>query len=395
MKLRMWLRCLLLLFVSALATPICQAAETPSEKSGLSIESVVGREWRIQPPAEDYSQTWPHRRFVRRVQPYIGLVDGAIKGSSGCGTLTGAYHGSGSRISMTVKWVDDLGKCDAADQNDASQIVASLNSVQKIIPAPEYWDDDALFLGDGKDKRKIILSPMKAGGDLLDLEDTFWRLSSLDGKNMESSDIVIWIAQGQVSFSTLSYFVSYPFRYKLAGLRFSPAWRYGYSKTDLARNQKFTSTLEASLHRIAAYRPEREHLILSDERQSPFMVFSRLPKTGLEARRWRIARYRLDESETNQSGLVDAKAYAEITFLHDGVYGSPGCGGWFGNYKLDHDILTTKAGYVLGGACSGTGEAQNGPVVSNLNGTLRVEHHGDTVILRGLDGRESIELIEF
>jgi len=298
---------------------------------------------------------------------------------------------------MTVKWVDDPGKCDAADQNDASQIVASLSSVQKIIPAPKYWHDDALLLGDEKDKAKIILIPMKTGDDLSDLEDTFWRLSSLDGKDVESFDIVVWIAREQVSFSIPSSFASYPFRYELTGLRFFPAWRKGGdSKTDPAGDQKIASAFETSLYRIASYRLEGEHLIFSDGKPSPFMVLSRLPKAGLEARRWRIARYRSEESGKDQSGLTDAKAYAEITFLHGRLYGTPGCGAWWGKYQLDHDMLTTKGGGVLlTGFCRGVGLDQSGSIGEDFGGPLRVEYHGDRVILRGLDGREAIELVEF
>ena len=92
MNLLRWFPCLPALFAIALATPLCLAGESPIEKSGPSIESLAGREWRIRPPAEDQSQTWPHRALTRRVHPYIVFTDGTITGSPGCGTLIGTYH---------------------------------------------------------------------------------------------------------------------------------------------------------------------------------------------------------------------------------------------------------------------------------------------------------------
>ena len=175
--------------------PPCLAVSGPSNAgTSPSVAILEGHEWRISPPAEDESQTWPHRGLVRRIQPYISFHGGDIDGSSGCGTLAGKYQGSGSRMSVVVTWNDAPEmRCDDEDRGDASQIVAALNRVQKVSAKPDYWREDSFLLTDGKEEMQIVLSPMRTGSDLSDLTDTFWSFSKLDGAAPQLSDAIIWI----------------------------------------------------------------------------------------------------------------------------------------------------------------------------------------------------------
>lgn len=381
------------------AVSLCSALQSPDREGSPSISTLDGREWLISPPAEDQSQTWPHHTLTRRRHPYIALLGETITGSSGCGTLAGKLHGAGDRISMEVRWTDDPAMaCDAADRNDASQIVGSLNRVARIVAPPKYWQDDAFLLSSGKGETLVVLSPMKTGNDLSDLQDSFWRLSKLDGMDTKSPDIVIWIDQGQVTLSMPSILHSYPFRYELAGLKFFPAWRNGVdrSKTDFAEGQKVAVAFEASLHRVANYHLEGEHLIFSDKDQRRLMVLDRLRALGLETQHWRIVKYRsAEESAADRDGLTIAAEFADVTFLQGRVFGTPGCGGWVGSYSLQGDTLAFNADFMLAGLCRPAETAQGEWVVKAFKGKLRIEDRGNGILLRRSDGRAAVVLVKY
>lgn len=290
-----------LVAASLLSCPSNSVSQSPVIQGNTSVALLEGREWRISPPAEDQSQTWPHRSLERRPQPYIVLAGETIKGATGCGMLTGTFHGSGNRISIATQWVDASAKaCGAADRNDGSQIVASLNRVIKIDAPPEYWHDDAVLLKDAQGVTRIVLSPMKTGSDLSDVVETFWHLSSLGSRSVPS-DILVWFEEGQITFSSPSCLFSYPFRYDLAGLRFFPAWRSGTndSNSRLASDKGLAGDFEASMHRIASYRIEEDRLPLRAanrlrsaggdlqfQTKSLLCILAVIPRSGADLVRW-------------------------------------------------------------------------------------------------------------
>lgn len=393
------LRLAVLVVLGVMTNHLCLASKAPSGKGGPSVTIIEGREWRISHPIEDESQTWPHHDLARRTRPYIAFDAETIKGSPGCGTLAGTFHGSGSRISIAAKWLDDPGEpCDAGDRDDASQIVSALNRVVQINAKPKYWQDDAFLLSDGEGKTRIVLSPQRTGSDLSELTDTFWHLSTLSGAAVESSDAVVWIEDRDINFSTSSGFFSYPFEYELAGLKFFPVWHSetGDSTLRLAGDQRTAADFEVALHRITTYRINGDHLIFSANNRLPIMILNRIPKTGIEAHRWRIAKYRSTKgSIANRSSVADAKEFSDITFLQGRIHGSPGCGAWLGSYRLDHDALVVKAHSVVAAPCSNAEEAQNDEVVNIFKSDLRVEYLKDEVLLSTVDGKAAIVLLEF
>jgi len=151
-------------------------------------------------------------------------------------------------------------------------------------------------------------------------------------------------------FSTLSCFFSYPFSYELSGLEFYPAWKRGSDakNTLLARDQGIAADFEHALHRISSCRVEGERLIISLGGQASLVTLSRIHPTGVEARRWRISKYRSQRSA--DVGPTVAKEFAEITFLQGRIECSPGCGGWVGSYSLSNNTLAVEAGYGLAGS---------------------------------------------
>ena len=381
----------------------CSSSSTrkaaPSNSAdGPSISLLEGRDWRIVRLEEDHIPNWPHRGLVRRDKPYIALHDGTINGSPGCGTIAGTYSGSGNQISIVVQAINDSRlNCDGEDRNDASQIVAGLNRVQNIRAKPAYWQDDAFLLADMKNHTRIILSPMKTGADLSDLRDTFWSLSKLEGAGPRLSDAVIWIQEGEITFSSRSCFFSYPFNYELTGLKFYPAWTRQWDSKNalLAGDKRVAGAFEQALHRIASYQIKQNSLFFSAKERPSFLILGRIHPKSVEAHRWRIVEYRGRPSgETD--GLTTAKEFADVTFLHGRVIGSPGCGGWAGSYRLSHDTLSAKNNFVLAaGACSSEGSAEAEAVVKALNGDLHVEQEENRVLLRGSDGRVNLELAPF
>jgi len=104
---------------------------------------------------------------------------------------------------------------------------------------------------------------------------------------------------------------------------------------------------------------------------------------GLENRRWRIAKYRINGSnKSDEQRLIDAAKTAEITFENGGIHGSPTCGALVGTHRLSGDYLTVQADLVLNGYCPSEQLAQNQQVLNALKGNFRVEEKDNHIMLR-------------
>lgn len=390
------------------SVPICLAvaiaatvvrAQAPAlvhaRRNGPLPADIESREWRISPPAEDPSQTWPHHGLVQRPEPYLTFENGAIGGSPGCGVFSGTYRRSGALLTLSVQWADDQkSTCDPDDRKDIAQILSAIAKVRRIHVQPAYWHDDALLLNDGKGVTKIDLTSMQTGKDLYEVRDTFWHLKSLEGSRAELSGAVVEINERDVTFSLPSFFISFPFEHKLAGLEFYPAWSWG----GRIRGRKSIEDrqFERVLHKIASYERLQGDLAFLDKDRQPIMVLGSLPQTGIENRRWRIAKYRGDSAaQRDKDGLTLATESADVTFVNGDVDGSPGCGVWVGSYKSSGDQLTVQAGVGLAGACYPRQEAQSVLVVKDFNGDLRIEQGDDQILLRNKSGDAQVLLLPF
>jgi heat shock protein HslJ len=116
---------------------------------------------------------------------------------------------------------------------------------------------------------------------------------------------------------------------------------------------------------------------------------------GIENRRWKIARYRGDDSNSTQvDKLSEPKYPAEIAFLNGRVLGSIGCGWMQGTYKISGDSLTLDVGFALGGLCGPDQSAQGGLILKAMEGGL-IEKEGSNILLRDQRGRAMLLLVPF
>lgn len=382
--------------------PANAAASDVPIPHGVSPADIEGRDWQLLPSNEDQSANWPHRGFGRQDRPFISFKDGVIAGSPGCGRLIGTYHRSDKQFTITARWIGETeSSCDDGYKKDAAQILKDLSEVRVIDVPPDYWHDDALLLNDAKSATKIVLSPMRPGSDLYELRDTFWHLALLEGSSAELSNAIIYFrdsGNGDVTFSTPSCFYSFPFQYHVAGLEFYPVWSQsdGGQGSLAIQDRQAAKTFESVLHQVASYKQSQGNVIFWDKDRRPIMVLKSFAKTGIENRRWRVAKYRRDgASQADIEGLIDVKSPAEITFVNGRADGSPGCGGWAGTYMLSGDRFTFKGGWFLAGRCLSVEEAQNDPADGALKRASHIEQAGSDIFLRDVSGKAQILLIPF
>jgi heat shock protein HslJ len=365
---------------------------------GARPEDLEGREWLISSYLVNKAPTWPFRKIRKKVDPYIGFESGALKGSPGCGRFKGTYRRSGGQIAISAEWTDEKETpCGSDEKKNAEQILHALTSVRGIQAAPEYWHSDALLLADAKGSTQVTLSPMQPGRDLSELQDTFWQLAKLQGSEADLSGVVVEIAKGEITFSTVSYFASFPFRYELSGLEFFPGTHtVATRESESWRDRQLARVFESALHRMSSYNVSQGSLnLLGKDGQALMALNSRQPEV-IEYRRWRIAKYRGDGSQRgDEEGLVDATELAHITFLHGRVEGSPGCGAWVGTYKVSGGHVTVQAGSVVAGACYPAEWKQGHFVEEAFKGELRIEEKNDHIFLRDMSGKARIFLVPY
>lgn len=357
-----------------------------------------GREWVISNFFVKKEQTWPYSKIGQKNDPYVRFESGAIEGSPGCGRFTGTYRRSGTQLTISAEWTDEKpAPCGSAEKKNAEQILMSLTNVRGIQVEPAYWDTDALLLTDAKGSTQVTLGPMEPGKDLSELQDSFWHIAEIQGSHADFSGVIVDIGKGQITFSTVSYIASFPFRYKLTGLKFFPAWMYTTAAdNNEVHDQQVAKLFESILHKTSSYDVSHASVTFFGRDQQAMMVLNSLRQEGIENRRWRIAKFRGDAAQhDDEESLIEAPQPAEITFLHGRVEGSPGCGAWEGTYKVSGDHLTVQAGWVLAGFCYPAGFAQDRLVEAAFKGELRIEEKGDRVLLRDLTGNARILLVAY
>jgi heat shock protein HslJ len=375
------------------------SATTFALYSDARPSDLEGREWLISNYFVNKEQKWPFRKIGQKVDAYLSFESGAFGGSPGCGQFTGTYHKSSGQFTISADWTDDKEvPCTSDQRKNAEQILRSLTNVRRIDVAPAYWDSDSLLLTDAKSVTQVTLSPMQLEKDLSELQDSFWHLAKLQGSQADLSGVTIDIGKGQITFSTVSYFASFPFRYKLAGLKFFPAWSHtiASNESESQRDERLANLFENSLHRISSYDLSQGSLTFLGNHQETLIILNSVRQQSIENRRWRVAKYRGDGNQhSDEEGLVDATEPAEITFLHGRVEGSPGCGGWVGTYKVSGDRVTVNAQWVLAGLCFPEGFAQDRLVENAFKGELLIEENGDHILLRDLSRKARILLVPY
>lgn len=356
-----------------------------------------GREWHIFNYSPDHVQTW-HRELIReKTKPYIKFAGRIVEGSPGCGRFTGEYHRSGKQVTVLSEWVDSKeAPCGNEKKEEAKQILKALTNVRRILVEPSYWHEDALLLTDARGSDQVNLLPMQPGKDLSELEDTFWHLTQLQNSSAKFSAIVVEIRSSDIFFSTPSYSTSFTFGYKLTGLDF-PLTSANWNSTRNNRASRRIATIFGNvLNKISSYELSQGGLTFFGENHQSVMVLTAVRQVGIENRRWRIAKFRPDSSQQGDAdGLVEARQFAEITFLNGQVEGSPSCGAWAGTYQLFGDRLTVQAGMLLFGICEPEEFAQSPFVVSDFQGQLKIEEKGNNILLRDKSGKARALLVPY
>jgi len=355
--------------------------------------------WLMGSASWNESEQWPTYGAIPKPKPYVSFAGGTISGSTGCGRLTGTYHRSEDRLTITPAWFDDQERpCDEADRKDASRILKSLQEVRSIHVEPEYWHGDVLLLQDASGKTKVELGPFRPGSDLSELHDTFWRVVSIQGSDPVPDSAIVNIGERLIEISTPSCFSSFPYGFRLSGLQFFPAFqRSTHAQNDrFKQDRRVTESFEALLGQIKTYASKDDTLTFFNGSGQALMVLRAIRRTGIENQRWRIAKYRtVSNPPTDAAGLVEAKVRAEITFLNGDIEGSSGCGGWVGSYTITGNVIAIRAETVLAGLCSGSGTDQSWRVKIAINGQMRIENDGDRILLTSSSGQAQILLVPY
>ena len=89
-----------------------------------------------------------------------------------------------------------------------------------------------------------------------------------------------------------------------------------------------------------------------DWERNPGMVLTPISSNTIENREWRIEKYPADGAQrVDSKGLTNAKHLATISFVNGRIDGTPGCGGWVGDYNLSHGHLLIHTSVALAGMC--------------------------------------------
>lgn len=249
-------------------------------------------------------------------------------------------------------------------------------------------------------------APIHNGKNISELRDTFWRLKQVEGSTQDVSQIlshiVIDIEQNRITFSEPCYVFHITFEYRQqTGLKFFTPYAEGGSTKGgtCIEDHGVANLFEDALHKSSSYELNKDSLTFFESDQHPIAVLSALHPKGIEDRWWRIAKYRVDNSDrADKDGLIDAAEPAWVLFMNGNVSGTPGAGMWAGSYKLSGDDLEFDAGdpgYAYSGAFREEQAVQDSLVCKAFKGDLRIEQKGDQILLRDKRGQAQILLVPF
>jgi heat shock protein HslJ len=383
-----------LLWVSASAA--AQENGTPRAAPALNIE---GRTWRMSGVESVRPLQLPSRGSRHKPAEYLKFQDGAIEGSSGCGQLRGIYRQEDAQLVISAEWRDrEEVPCNDDEKEQGRSVLNALSHVRRIEATAPKWHLDTLELVDEQGKLQIMLWPTQSGADLSELDDTFWHLKLLSGSEADFSSVVVYIWNGAITFSSPSVDSSYSFTYRWLGMEFHYPYRTQLAEKDdpnFLQDQQLRTLYENTLRDIQSYELNAGRLTFFNKGRRPIMVLSDFPKEGIENRTWRIAKYRGDGTQlSDENGLVESGA-AFILFLNGRVTGSPGCGGWWGAFKVSGDRLKVDAELALAGTCEPEQFTEDDLVVNAFKGELRVTKQDDRIVLRESNGRPRIVLVPY
>ena len=231
-------------------------------------------------------------------------------------------------------------------------------------------------------------STARAESDLSELAGTFWRVDRLDGTSHDTSSIVVHISRFMIGFSVPCEAQGYPLSYVSGSLKIEPSAASSRGSCQAIKSpakSPVMAAVEATLPRITGHTVKADVLTLLDNQSRPVLALSRITATGLENQEWSVDQY------SDGVNLVTATRKATVTFVHNVIDGSPGCGWLWGRYSLSGAHLKTWVSWLLAGSCPGDLEPQSNGIAKALSGERTVERDNRRIILR--DDRGAIQAV--
>jgi len=231
------------------------------------------------------------------------------------------------------------------------------------------------------------------------LGHTYWRVTD----PWAAADAMLIFDQDTVSYYGPCGAVSFSYRQNVGGdfiLDVAPYWQ--------VRGSCFSDPPVEFLHVYYALRQANSAKEVDDGAILAWVANSlahlkRFEPAGLEYRRWAIVKYfdgiALKEPELQMPNWSRAGGPPvrlpppNVSFDHDALEGSPGCGGLGGDYKLDGGALAIRPISMLGGACPPNLTAEDDRVLAALKRVRRAEPAGSQMLLRGDKGEVEVILV--
>ena len=231
-------------------------------------------------------------------------------------------------------------------------------------------------------------------------ETTFWRLNSIPGEPAVTEDTVVEIEFDTIFLSVTCTSVGYAV--VQGDKNFGILNSYTSSNTCPGKiRPRVVEAYESALKRTKAYRLEGNELTLLDGSDQPTLILSMLVAPGIENRRWSIESY-----FDGNSPKLAAQRFRSIplqiqngvvrpwmTLIHGQIYGTPGCGGFFGSYSLNGERLNLDFGSLLAGYCVEEALQVERGVIPALRGDRLIRQEADRILLTDTDGRVQIVLV--
>ncbi len=218
---------------------------------------------------------------------------------------------------------------------------------------------------------------------------SFWTLTSFaDGP--QNADAIFYFEGQLLSLDIPCYRRSWAYEYyEGGGMRFSNPAVWMWCKDDMP---PIVEAFDSTIPKVRVSRVNGDVLSLLDGNGRALFVLKRLIATGLENRKWYISSFFDGNALVATRERFSFPFSSRVTFIHGGLDGSPGCGGFMAHYLMSGQQLTIWASYVLGGWCPRGEMESSGVVCKALSGKRSVEQDGDRLILRDDQGRVQIVL---
>jgi heat shock protein HslJ len=382
-------------FIAAwfLALPLAHA--DPAGDSAALAAGPLSREleshlWRIDSVIFESSRS----RQVSDIYPagddgsdaYIMFENGEIRGSLGCGQLTGRYSLSNDRVDISALSSSDRKRCGIEFAERAAGVISALRDAVRL----KRGGEDAFHLFDEQKTYFIRLELLSPGFDLSEFSSSFWRLVSLEGNPIAEPDVEVRLDRRGVEVSLGKFRAEFGFGYRLKKLAFE-----GPSSTRSPGNADpppFFETFTQALHRIATYSANGDELVAMDVSGQKLMLLRRIRPTGLEYRYWRISGYGADGWLNPTTGFPQSQF---VAFARGEVHGSAGCRGLEGNYTFAGDSLSVHVGDHSGTGCDVATENEQRIVLYGFNKASRIKEDGGRMLLQDAQGNTNIVLVPY